>query len=219
MHSKLFALVALFSLLRLVSAAAMPLEPSFNLEARVGRTFIGYNGFSGPERPPQASAGGELGAVFYVADAVDLARLFSHGANPSQDRICLIHVDSTQWTNVPKTWVPERILAQGGNAVNAFAPGAVVFAGHTNAGLPPQAPARVFQLGVRQAQISRLVLTSTCSPAGDFANQHQTLNYASLNTTWNIQQPAFTAGQVDAVDQSGGLWGIAKEFLMKSWVR
>ena len=32
------------------------------------RVMLGYNGFNGTPRPPQASAGGELGAVFYIAD-------------------------------------------------------------------------------------------------------------------------------------------------------
>jgi hypothetical protein len=39
-----------------------------NLRPRGGKVFIGYNGFNGTPRHPQASAGGELGAVLYVAD-------------------------------------------------------------------------------------------------------------------------------------------------------
>ncbi|KAF9473498.1 hypothetical protein BDN70DRAFT_964906 [Pholiota conissans] len=189
MRSILSLIVASFALLGVATATAITKRTPTKIEERAGRTFIGYNGFNGTPRPPQASGGGELGAVFYVADAVDLARLFAQGPNPAMNYVCLIHADSTEWSRVPKAWVPQRILSMGGNAVNSFAPGAVVFAPHTNAGLPPAAPARVFQLGVRQAQIERLVLTSDCRPRSEFDNDHSTLDYPSLNTTWNIQSP------------------------------
>ncbi|KAF9473495.1 hypothetical protein BDN70DRAFT_899728 [Pholiota conissans] len=189
MYSALSSIVAFFSLLSIVTATAV-IKRAPEIEERAGRTFIGYNGFNGTPRPPQASGGGELGAVFYVADAVDLAKLFAHGADPSKDFICLIHADSTEWARIPKAWVPQRILSQGGNAVNAFSPGTVVFAPHTNAGLPAGSPAHVYQLGVRQAQISRLQLTADCKPKATFAKDHSTLNYPSLDKAWNIQHPA-----------------------------
>jgi hypothetical protein len=52
---------------RPASGSPAPQCPS-NLRPRGGKVFIGYNGFNGTPRHPQASAGGELGAVFYVAD-------------------------------------------------------------------------------------------------------------------------------------------------------
>ncbi|KAF8172449.1 hypothetical protein BJ912DRAFT_993875 [Pholiota molesta] len=205
MHKNLATIVAtFFSLAVVTSASALPhLGSGSQPPKTLGRVFIGYNGFSGDPRPPQASTGGELGAVFYIADAVDLAKFFANGANHAKDTVCLIHADATEWARVPKTWVPASVLAGGGAAVNKFAPGAVVFAPHTNAGLPAGALAHVYQLGIRQAQIARLLLTTDCRHKSTFPdNQHQTLDYPSLNAQWNIQ-PAF------------GLWEEWREVLMR----
>ncbi|KAF9485992.1 hypothetical protein BDN70DRAFT_794674 [Pholiota conissans] len=156
-----------------------------HLVRRNNNVFIGYNGFSGTARPPQASAGGELGAVFYIADAVDLAKVFAHGADSSKDTICLVYADANAWHNQPKVWVPAN--APRGNAMNSRYPGAVLFDDHTSAGLPAGSVHSVHQMGIRQAQISRLGVTIQCYPKSCFATDHHTMNYPSLKHTWAIQ--------------------------------
>jgi Zn-dependent M28 family amino/carboxypeptidase len=71
MHKNLATIVAtFFSLAVVTSASVLPhLGSGSQSPETMGRVFIGYNGFSGDPRPPQASTGGELGAVFYIADA------------------------------------------------------------------------------------------------------------------------------------------------------
>jgi len=157
-----------------------------NLRPRGGKTFIGYNGFNGTPRNPQASAGGELGAVFYIADAVDLAKAFAHGADPSKDYVCMVYADSDAWHSVPKVWVPAN--APFGNAMNTHYVGAVLFAAHTTAGLPAGHPSHVNQLGIRQAQISRLGLTVECYEKSCFAADHHQLPYDGLVRSWSIQR-------------------------------
>ncbi|KAF8172459.1 hypothetical protein BJ912DRAFT_911186 [Pholiota molesta] len=186
MHRGLSTIAVFFSLAFVASAMTIPCDGVHGPQT-VGRVFIGYKGFSADPRPPQASAGGELGAVFYVADAVDLAKSFAHGPVPAKDTVCLIHADATEWNSIPKAWVPAAVLAGGGAAVNAFVPGAVVLAAHNAAALPAGSPANVYQLGIRQAQIARLQLTMTCRPRNAYPdNEHQTLNYPSLNLQWHI---------------------------------
>lgn len=68
MHRSLSAIAAFFSLAFVASAMMIPCEGAQAPET-MARVFIGYNGFSADPRPPQASAGGELGAVFYITDA------------------------------------------------------------------------------------------------------------------------------------------------------
>ncbi|KAF8170153.1 hypothetical protein BJ912DRAFT_861386, partial [Pholiota molesta] len=160
---------------------ALSLEP----QARGGKVFIGYNGFNGTPRHPQASAGGELGAVLYVADAVDLAKAFAHGADPNKDYVCMVYADADAWASQPKVWIPSN--APLGNAMNQHYPGAVLFAHHTNAGLPAGSPHSVHQLGVRQAQISRLGLTVECYHKSCFTTDHHTMGYDSLMGHWHIQ--------------------------------
>jgi len=158
-----------------------------NLRPRGGKTFIGYNGFNGtPRKQAQASAGGELGAVFYIADAVDLAKAFAHGADPSKDYVCMVYADSDAWHSVPKVWVPAN--APFGNAMNTHYVGAVLFAAHTTAGLPAGHPSHVNQLGIRQAQISRLGLTVECYEKSCFAADHHQLPYDGLVRSWSIQR-------------------------------
>jgi hypothetical protein len=68
--------VALFFFIGLISASPVPpkghaapkAQCPKNLRPRANKIFLGYNGFNGTPRHPQASAGGELGAVFYIAD-------------------------------------------------------------------------------------------------------------------------------------------------------
>ncbi|KAF8190857.1 hypothetical protein BJ912DRAFT_314971 [Pholiota molesta] len=158
-----------------------------NLKPRSNKIFLGYNGFNGTPRNPQASAGGELGAVFYIADAVDLAKAFAHGADPSKDYVCLVHADADAWSHQPKVWVPAT--APRGNAMNAHYPGAVLFDHHTNAGLLAGSPAAVHQMGIRAAQIARVGVTVECYHKLCFADAHQTLNYESMKIHWDIQTP------------------------------
>jgi hypothetical protein len=76
-----FFLVALSFFIGLISASPVPpkghaavpanghaAQCPANLKPRSNKIFLGYNGFNGTPRSPQASAGGELGAVFYIAD-------------------------------------------------------------------------------------------------------------------------------------------------------
>ncbi|KAF8176938.1 hypothetical protein BJ912DRAFT_908895 [Pholiota molesta] len=169
---------------RPASGSQAPQCPS-NLRPRGGKVFIGYNGFNGTPRHPQASAGGELGAVFYVADAVDLAKSFAHGADPRRDYVCMVYADADAWHAQPKVWVHNQ--DPRGRAMDRHYPGAVLFAPHTSAGLPPGSVREVNQLGVRQAQISRLGLTVECYHKSCFDHDHHTMDYPRLIRKWHIQ--------------------------------
>jgi hypothetical protein len=213
-----FFFVALSFFIGLISASPVPpkghaaapanghaAQCPANLKPRSNRIFLGYNGFNGTPRSPQASADGELGAVFYIVDlsvtlfpvvsalyqayflAVDLAKAFAHGADPSKDYVCLVHADADAWNHQPKVWVPAT--APRGNAMNAQYPGAVLFDHHTNAGLPAGSPAAVHQMDIRAAQIARLGVTAECYHKSCFGNTHETLDYESMKTHWAIQTP------------------------------
>jgi hypothetical protein len=133
--------------------------------------------------------------ITIILQAVDLAKFFANGADHTKDFVCLVHADAKEWGLVPKIWVPGAILAGGGAAVNKYAPGAVVFAAHALPPLPPGAPAAVYQLGVREAQIARLKLSAECKQKASFANDHQTLDYPSLDAAWSIQRPFWLVEQ------------------------
>jgi len=161
------------------------------IEPRTQHIFLGYTGIFGNERlrqfqrQPIASPGGELGAVLYIADSVDLASMFARGPRAEENYICYMFADATEWRHVPKSWVGNHQL--GGAGINRFSPGAVLFADHTSAGLPAGAPHFVHQMGIRQAQIGRLRVTAQCSLKSCFTGRHDTLNYRDLSYTWGIQ--------------------------------
>ncbi|KAF9477118.1 hypothetical protein BDN70DRAFT_784261, partial [Pholiota conissans] len=158
----------------------------------VRRVFLGYNGFNGTPRKPQASKNGELGAVFYIADSVDLAKSFAVGPPEaaSKNYVCLIYADADAWAMQPKVWVPAEILARRPRAVDSAFPGAVLFAPHGSGGLPPKAPKNVYQMGIRAAQLERLDVTSECHPKSWFSDEdHSSLKYPTMTSLWAIQIP------------------------------
>jgi len=163
-----------------------------NIQPREQRTFLGYTGITGKDRlrqfqrEPVASLGGELGAVLYIADSVDLASMFARGPRADENYICLLYADTAEWHQITKSWVSYTQLRRGSAYMNRFAPGAVLFADHTNAGLPHGAPHSVHQMGIRQGQIRRLRVTAQCYRKSCFTSHHNSLNYRDLSLTWDI---------------------------------
>lgn len=60
-------------ILRTWGMDVLPEWPTVELPFTGRRTFIGYRGFTGEPKAPYASGGGELGAVYYVADVGTLS--------------------------------------------------------------------------------------------------------------------------------------------------
>jgi len=185
---KIPASVPLLSTLLLSIGASSTAVLAFGNNQSKPKILIGYVGFNGVPRAPQASKVGDLGAVFYAADAVDLARSFAYGSDADKAHICLVLADGAKWRAHPKVWVAASIFDVGGRAVNAAYPGAaVLFAPHSRFGLPKEAPVTVFQLGIRQEQIAALGVALECYAKSVFDGRHDTLDYPSLSTNWGIK--------------------------------
>ena len=125
----------------------------------------------------------------HPTQAVDLARSFAYGSDADKAHICVVLADGVKWRAQPKTWVAPSIFDAGGHVIDATYPGSdVLFAPHSRYGLPTEAPAVVYQLGIRQAQIAELGVVLECYPKSAFDGQHDTLNYRALTTSWGIKE-------------------------------
>ncbi|KAF8805024.1 hypothetical protein BYT27DRAFT_7193556 [Phlegmacium glaucopus] len=151
--------------------------------------LIGWNGIRRRvdmdrfQRQPYASAGGELGAVLYIADGTDLARFFARGEEGA-GYVCQVFTVARPWSQVTKHWVSQRNITDFHNNMHNLYPGSVLFASHTAAGLGQHEDRSPWQMGIRGIQF--LGVTARCFPAANaIVAPHQKINYAT-RFDWGI---------------------------------
>ncbi|KAF8805030.1 hypothetical protein BYT27DRAFT_7243470 [Phlegmacium glaucopus] len=152
--------------------------------------LLGWNGIRRKvdadrfQRQPYASAGGELGAVLYIADGTDLARFFARGEGAGY--VCQVFTVARPWSQITKYWVSQQNITDYRNNMQNLYPGSVLFASHTAAGLGPNDDRSPWQMGIRPAGIQFLGITARCYPASDvIVAPHQKIDYAT-RYDWGI---------------------------------
>ncbi|KAF8805026.1 hypothetical protein BYT27DRAFT_7142850 [Phlegmacium glaucopus] len=137
------------------------------------------------QKQPYASAGGELGAVLYIADGTDLARFFAKGEEGA-GYVCEIYTLADKWAILTKYWVSQQEIVDYHDRMQDLYPGSVLFASHTAAGLGPDDDQEPWQMGIRPAGILFLGVTAKCYPASNsIVAAHQKINYAT-RYDWGI---------------------------------